>query len=202
MLRKPTIRARGPVRWIWSHARTYWGILIIMVIGAVGNAALAALVPVLVGNAFNSMLKAGALASGLIPLALILGSSQIVRGALQFGRNFGAELVAQRMERDIRDEMYVSLLGKSMTFHNLQPVGDTMARATNDVREVNLMFSPGINLVVGSTLFMIIPFFVVPRYHPALLLTPVVFAIAYFLSLWYLRQLAPVTDQCATPSAP
>ena len=34
------------------------------------------------------------------------------------------------------------------------------------------MFSPGMNLVVGSTLFMIIPFFVVPRYHPALLLTP------------------------------
>jgi len=37
-----------------------------------------------------------------------------------------------------------------MTFHSLQPVGDTMARATNDVREINLMFSPGINLVVGS----------------------------------------------------
>jgi ATP-binding cassette subfamily B protein len=196
MLRKPTTRTRGPVRWIWSHARTYWRILIIMFIGAVGNAALAALVPVLVGNAFNSMLEADALASGLIPLAILLGGSQIVRGALQFGRNFGAELVAQRMERDIRDEMYVSLLGKSMTFHNLQPVGDTMARATNDVREVNLMFSPGLNLVVGSTLFMIIPFFVVPRYHPALLITPVVFAIAYFLSLWhYLRQLAPVTDQ-------
>ena len=58
-------------------------------------------------------------------------------GVLQLGRNFGAELVGQRLERDIRDELYVSLLGKSMTFHNLQPVGDTMARATNDVREIN-----------------------------------------------------------------
>jgi ATP-binding cassette, subfamily B, bacterial len=52
-------------------------------------------------------------------------------------------VLAQKMEREIRDELYVSLLGKSMTFHNLQPVGDTMARATNDVREVNFMFSPG-----------------------------------------------------------
>ena len=129
------------MRWIWSHARHYWPILIIMLIGAVGNAALAALVPVLVGNAFNSMLVARPVVSDLIPLAVILGSSQIVRGVLQFGRNFGAELVAQRMERDIRDEIYVSLLGKSMTFHNLQPVGDTMARATNAVRSINLMFS-------------------------------------------------------------
>ncbi len=30
-----------------------------------------------------------------------------------------------------------------MTFHSLQPVGDTMARATNDVREINFLFSPG-----------------------------------------------------------
>jgi len=167
-----------------------------LVLGAIGNAALAAAVPVLVGSAFNDMLQANPVLSSLIPLGLILGGSQIVRGVLQFGRNFGAELMAQRLERDIRDEIYVSLLGKSMTFHNLQPVGDTMARATNDVREVNLMFSPGINLVVGATLFLVIPFFVVPRYHPALLLTPAIFAGGYFLSLWrYLRELSPVTDQ-------
>lgn len=196
LLRQSSVRTRGPVAWLWSHVRRYWVILVIMFIGAVGNAALAALVPVLVGNAFNRMLAANAVVGGLVPLALVLGGSQIVRGALQFGRNFGAELVAQRMERDIRDEMYVSLLGKSMTFHNLQPVGDTMARATNDVREVNLMFSPGMNLVVGATMFMVIPYFVVPRYHPALLLTPTLFAVAYFVSLWrYLKELSPVTDQ-------
>jgi ATP-binding cassette subfamily B protein len=202
LTRQPSVRTRGPVRWLWSHARRYWLILLIMFIGAVGNAALAALVPVLVGNAFNSMLGPGALASGVIPLALILGGSQIVRGALQFARNFGAELVAQRMERDIRDEIYVSLLGKSMTFHNLQPVGDTMARATNDVREVNLMFSPGLNLVVGSTLFMIIPFFVVPlpsgaAFHASGLRH------AYFSrsgsTLGNSRR-SPI--KCATPSAP
>ena len=29
-----------------------------------------------------------------------------------------------------------------MTFHNLQSVGDLMARATNDVREVNICSAP------------------------------------------------------------
>ena len=32
-----------------------------------------------------------------------------------------------------------------------------MARATNDVREVNFMFSPGLNLVIGSLNFLIMP---------------------------------------------
>ncbi len=196
LIRKPFERKQGPECWIWSHAVRYWQILIMLVLGAIGNAALAAAVPVLVGNAFNDMLKPNHNVSILIPLALILGSSQIIRGVLQFGRNFGAELMAQRLERDIRDELYVSLLGKSMTFHNMQPVGDTMARATNDVREINLMFSPGINLVVGATLFLVIPFFIVPSYSPALLLTPTLFAIGYFYALWrYLKNMSPVTDE-------
>ena len=167
-----------------------------MIVGAIGNAALAAVVPVLTGDAFNAMLKPTPDTSVLIPLALIIGISQIIRGALQLGRNFGAELLAQKMERAVRDELYLSLLAKSMTFHNLQPVGDTMARTTNDVREVNYMFSPGINLVVGSLIFLLMPIFVAGRYHPMLILTPLVFIVLYFVSLVrYLKTLAPITDE-------
>ncbi len=167
-----------------------------MIVGAVGNAGLAAVVPVLTGDAFNAMLKPVPDTSVLIPLALIIGISQIVRGILQLGRNFGAELLAQKLERSVRDELYLSLLGKSMTFHNLQPVGDTMARSTNDVREVNYMFSPGVNLVVGSLIFLLMPIFVAGRYHPSLVIVPVVFILAYFISLArYLKTLAPITDE-------
>ena len=186
----------GPVRWIWSHMRRHGWLMIMLVIGAVGNAGLAAVVPVLTGDAFNAMLEPVPNTSVLVPLALTIAITQIIRGALQFARNFGAELLAQKMERDVRDELYLSLLGKSMTFHNLQPVGDTMARATNDVREVNYMFSPGMNLVVGSLIFLLVPIFVAGRYHPTLIITPLVFIIVYFVSLIrYLKMLAPVTDE-------
>jgi ATP-binding cassette subfamily B protein len=167
-----------------------------MVVGAIGNSGLAAVVPVLTGDAFNAMLEPVPDISVLVPLALTMGISQVIRGALQFARNFGAELLAQKMERDVRDELYLSLLGKSMTFHNLQPVGDTMARSTNDVREVNYMFSPGLNLVVGSLVFLLMPIFVAGRYHPSLILTPVVFFLMYFVSLIrYLKTLSPITDE-------
>ena len=186
---------RSPVRWILAHTKRYWWLVLIMFVGAIGNAALAAIVPVLTGDAFNAMLNVPPETKVLLPLALIMGGSQILRGILQLGRNFGAELIAQRIERDVRDELYVSLLGKSMTFHNLQPVGDTMARATNDVREINLMFSPGINLVVGSLVFLVMPFFFAPIYHWSLLLTPAIFTVAYMIALrWYLRTLNPITE--------
>ncbi|HNN11964.1 MAG TPA: ABC transporter ATP-binding protein [Anaerolineales bacterium] len=193
--RKHVFDRSSPARWILSHAKPYWWIVVMLFIGAIGNAALAAYVPVLTGDAFNAMLETPPATKVLLPLALTIGISQIIRGVLQLGRNFGAELMAQHMERDIRDELYLSLLGKSMTFHNLQPVGDTMARSTNDVREVNYMFSPGVNLVVGSFMFILMPLFFAPRYHPALIATPLAFTIIYFIALArYLKQLSPVTD--------
>jgi ATP-binding cassette subfamily B protein len=189
-----TTDRRSAVRWIVSYARHYWYLGALMLIGAVGNAALAALVPVLVGQAFNAILKTPPQTSVLPALALIIAGSQILRGLLQFGRNFGAEVMGQRVERDIRHELYTSLLGKSMTFHSLQPVGDTMARSTNDVREVNFLFSPGLNLVIGSGVFMLMPIVVAPGYHYSLILTPILFIIGYFLSLWqYLHELKPIT---------
>ncbi len=187
---------RGPVRWIFSHALHHWYLFISMTIGAISNAALAALVPVFIGQAFNGVRNQPGDTASLLHIAILIAISQSVRGGLQLARNFSAELVGQRLERDIRDELYVSLLGKSMTYHSLQPVGDTMARATNDVREINLMFSPGINLVIGSANFLIMPILFAPRYNPALIITPLLFMIGYFLSLWqYLHELGPITNR-------
>ncbi len=178
-----------------SHVSRNWQMVVLAFVGAFGNAALAALVPILIGVAFNTILSDPADLKRLLLIVIWIAISQLIRGALQFGRNFGAELIGQRLERDIRDELYTSLLGKSMTFHNLQPVGDTMARATNDVREINLMFNPGFNLVVGSANFLLMPLIAAPFYHPSLILVPVLFIIAYFLALWgYLHELQPISD--------
>jgi ATP-binding cassette subfamily B protein len=187
---------RSPVRWIISHGLRQWVFLLIMLGGALTNAALAGVVPVLIGQVFNDISKSPPDTSNILRAALLIAGSQVLRSILQFGRNFGAEMTAQRVERDIRDELYVSLLGKSMTFHNLQPVGDTMARATNDVREVNFLFSPGINLVAGSAIFLFVPLVLAPRYHPALVIVPILFIIGYFSSLYfYLRELNPITGE-------
>lgn len=186
---------RGPARWILSYIKHKWYLAFIMLFGAFANAALAAAVPVLTGQAFNAILHKPPDMAALVRIAIWIGATQIVRGGLQFARNFSAELIGQNVERDIRHELYVSLLGKGMTFHSLQPVGDTMARATNDVREINLFFNPGVNLVVGSALFMVMPIALAPRYNPALLLVPVLFVTSYFLALWqYLRELSPITS--------
>jgi ATP-binding cassette subfamily B protein len=186
---------RSSPRWVLSHAWRHKWVIAMMFIGAFGNAALAAVPPVLIGVGFNAMQKSPPDYAALTSAAIWIVVSQIVRGVLQLGRNFGSEMIGQRLERDTRAELYASLLGKSMTFHGFQPVGDIMARATNDVREINLMLNPGINLVVGSAMFLVMPLVVAPTIHGSLFAAPLFFCFTYVLALrGYIRELSPVAD--------
>lgn len=178
----------SPVRFIWSHVRRHWIFIITLLFGAACNAALASVVFIFVGWAFN---KLDAFQQGMVSgnealnftlwMVLLLVGSQVVRAILQFTRNFSAEIFSQRIERDVRDELYGSLLGKGMDFHDMQPVGDIMARVTNDVRELNFMFNPGFNLIVGSSFFIIMPLIVSPLIHPQLIIVPLVFTTLHMI---------------------
>ena len=190
-----TGRRDSAERWVLSHILRNKRWIVILLVGALGNAVGASLMFVYIGQAFNAVAQPPINYALIGAAAISIAVSQIVRGVLQLGRNFGSEVIGQRLERDTRHELYASLIGKSMTFHDQQSVGDVMARATNDVREVNLMLNPGLNLVVGSAMFLIVPLFVVPTLHPALIAVPLVYIVAYFVTLQrYLNQLQPATE--------
>lgn len=116
---------RSAIRWILSHLRRQWQLFIVMFFGAFGNAALAAVMPILIGIAFDAALASPPNLNTIGMAALGIIASQTLRAILQLGRNFASSVIGERLERDTRHELYVSLLGKSMTFHDLQPVGDT-----------------------------------------------------------------------------
>ena len=103
----------GTGRWVVSHISRNWYFFAGIVLGAFGNALLAAALPVLDGRAFDAVaaptpdLDALALAAGLIV------ATQLVRGVLMLARNFSSEVIGQRLERGIREELYISLLGSS-----------------------------------------------------------------------------------------
>ena len=104
------------------------------------------------------------------------------------------EFLAQRIERNSREQLYLSLLGKSQTFHGRQRIGDIMARATNDVRSLNYMFNPGLNLILDSALALIVPMILIGLIDPRLLLVPLVFTALLVVTVAdYNRRLKPVS---------
>ena len=201
----PEFDRRGPVRWILSHQRRNpWpvaGFLLSSLLMVVLNS----VIPGLVGQAFDAVLGDDPDRSGtLTTITVLLLVIVIGRSVFDLLARLSTELLAKRMERGARDELYVSLLGKSQTFHNRQRVGDLMARAANDVRQLGTMFSPGIDLMVDSLTQGIVPIIFIAFLDPRLLVAPLLFALAF---VWSIRAVTCASSRrcrpgCGRTSAP
>jgi ATP-binding cassette subfamily B protein len=124
---------------------------------------------------------------------LLLGISGAV---LILVSNVLRELLAQRMERDGRNEFYLNLLGKSQSFHDQQKIGDIMSRTASDVRMLNFLISPALSLILESVINTLVPLIFIGILFPAqMLLVPILFVVTFVIAVKkYSKSLAPVTD--------
>ncbi|MCA9835898.1 MAG: ABC transporter ATP-binding protein [Trueperaceae bacterium] len=184
----------SPLRWILSHLRRY-PLLVIAFISAVTlTAIIFSGIPRLIGLAFDEMLKADPSLQRLLVIAGTILGLVLLRGLIDLTNAVSVETLGQRLERDSREELYLSLLGKSQTFHNRQKVGDIMARAANDVRQLNPMMNPGVSLLTESMVGIIVPLTFIAFIKLDLLLAPLLFIVTFVLALrYYMRQLNPVS---------
>jgi ATP-binding cassette subfamily B protein len=149
---------------------------------------------VLIGRGVDLVTTPGWEVPVLLTLVLTVVGAAVGQGVTGLLRDVSMEFLSQRIERDTRDELYVSLLGKSQTFHGRQRIGDIMARATNDVRALNLMFSPGLVLIVDSAMALIVPIVMIGGLDRRLLLAPLIFTALWAITVAdYNRRLKPVS---------
>ena len=127
-------RKKGVNNWIIAHILkgTNKLILILMIVLIICRSIFTSGTIVITGAAISEFISGNTTNLWYyILIILILG---ITTPLTQMLSVYFREVLAQRMERDTRREFYTSLLGKSQSFHDLQRIGDIMARTTNDVR--------------------------------------------------------------------
>lgn len=186
---------RSPTRWILSHLRRLGVLPWLFVLTAVATNLLNSLVPRYTGSAFDHIVGDSPNRVGyLVHIALVLLGIVLARGLFDGAARYLIVVIANRLVRDSRLELFTNLLGKSQTFHNRQRVGDLMARATNDVRQIGFMFSPGFDLLVDSMTALIVPMVFIGLLDYRLLLAPGIFTVLFALALWhYMHKLNPVS---------
>ncbi len=183
----------SPVRWIlshiWRHKRFLFSALSLYLVSITSYSQS----PVLIGQAAQEILHPTG-GNRLLLLALGIMGVLMLDGLSNLLAAYSSENIANRLEADARQELYASLLGKSQTFHDRQRVGDIMARATDDVGQLNAMIVPGASLITESTLAIIIPLLFIGAIRFEMLLAPACFIVAHVFALRrYMRQLNPVT---------
>ncbi len=186
-------------RWVISHILAHKKLVTSFVLFSTFSALVVAVNPILTGKLINAILYSKNW-TVVKTIALIMVALTITRGFLSFGSGFIIELVSQRIERDIRNEYYASMLSKSMTFHDEVKAGDVMARATFDTRMVNFMANPILSLLYSASInitFTIVGMlFISPywNYLPLLLLVPLIITLpTYFAARTYYHSIGPIS---------
>lgn len=174
----------GPIRWIFSHVLHYKFLMSLSLLFGLLSAIFSSIIPTLIGYIANLLLEPQSFNLNLLiiysVLILIFG---FIGPIMDLGVQGTTEIVANRIDRDTRDEMYQSMLGKSMRFHDQQAIGDLMERAAQDVRQLYFMVNPGFSLVFQSIVGIIIPIIFIYSINPQLAIIPILFVIAYIILL-------------------
>jgi ATP-binding cassette subfamily B protein len=100
--------------------------------------------------------------------------------ALQYGQTLLTSWLGQRVQYDLRREIFARLQRLDVAFYDRNPVGRLMTRVTSDVEVLNELFSSGVVTVFGDvfTLFFIVGAMAVMDWRLALVtlaVTPLVF---------------------------
>jgi ATP-binding cassette subfamily B protein len=185
---------RSAPRWALAHVLRYPVLPSVFLLTAIGMAAAQSLGAVFVGQAFDTLIGGGG------PVQLAVAALWVVAAYLGYGacdivNSLALRVLGQRVERDTRAELYLSLLGKSQTFLNRQSVGDLMARATYDVQQISLMVAPNAGLIIESLFALIIPLVAIVTLRAELLLVPLLFLLGFTIAIRrYNRALRPVAS--------
>ncbi|MCD4687215.1 MAG: ABC transporter ATP-binding protein/permease [Anaerolineae bacterium] len=182
-------------RWIFSHMWRYRALFIAAVVLSMLDFFAYSQAPVLVGEAADEIINSSDNARLLTLSLMILGAMSVSSVAFWIG-GLVIETMAQRLEADSRQELYISLLEKSQTFHDRQRVGDIMARATDDVRQLNFMLNPGLRFIYETVMGIFVPLLYIAIIKFELLLVPAIFILTYIWAVrGYTRKLNPVMQR-------
>ena len=182
---------RSSGRWIVSHLRCYPVVLVVLVLCQLASWSLFALMPVMIGRAAQVVIDGlgsrELLLAALRLLGVMAGNAAALISVMACAASLG-----HRLQRDARDELYRSLLGKSQTFHNRQRIGDLVARATDDTRLVNEMIHPAFVYLTDLPIGFVVTLTYVILIDPVLAVVPALYGLAFAAAVRdHMRRVGP-----------
>ena len=111
---------RSPVRWVFSHLWRYPFLPLIIIFSTVVNNLAYSNIQLFVGKAFDVISIPGFQIAALLTPVIVILCLALGEGLTGVLRNYSGEFLAQRIEKDSREELYLNLLGTRQTFHGRQ----------------------------------------------------------------------------------
>jgi subfamily B ATP-binding cassette protein MsbA len=80
----------------------------------------------------------------------------VVKNIFNFAEHFWITYVEQRVVKDLREQLYESIIYQSMSFFHKHKTGDLISNITNDINAVNLAFNRSFTKIVRDPVLILI----------------------------------------------
>ncbi|WP_062209124.1 ABC transporter ATP-binding protein [Streptomyces sp. NBRC 109706] len=181
------MRDTGQLRWLAPRLRGSTGSLLLVVIGGVVTALLAVVAAWATGEALDRALDEGVSTGPLLIVAAVLLASQLLRALLIYLRQTASIRVGTRLEHELRHELLTKVL------RNARPAdaGGRLATLISDTRALRYMMTPGVDLGLSVSAFVVVVLGCAVIWSPWLVLAPLVYAVGFvWFSVRLLRGIA------------
>lgn len=180
--------------WVFSHLAPYKLHAVVYLLATLGWEVLTSVMALLTGRGFDAVLGDDPDVRGFLIVVVSLLSIVVVRGLFSAVSAYLLDTVANRVEREMREELCLGLLNKDQAFFDRHRIGDLTARATNDASRVNLMLQPGMEFLFIVVFGTVVPLVFIGALRPELLLVPALFVAAFAVAVRaHNRGLGPVS---------
>jgi ATP-binding cassette subfamily B protein len=142
------------LRHLLPFVRRYRRRLLFGFLCAACSAALTATIPQVLRRAVDQLNSSGVIAADLLLFGLIMVGLALLDSMFRFGQRMLVAGASYLVEFDIRGALFRQLLVLDQGFYGQAHTGDLMTRVTNDLSAVRQFLGPGVNSLIGSTLFV------------------------------------------------
>jgi ATP-binding cassette subfamily B protein len=143
-------------RRLLSYWKNYKGLFFFAVICTLFLAVLAPIRPMLVGHMVDAYIIQGQDAKALLDWTLIIILILLGNGIFQFLQTYYANLFAQSIIRDIRQELMKHVVSFRVQFFDRTPIGTLVTRLISDLEAITDVFSSGMMNIAGDLLMLVV----------------------------------------------
>jgi ABC-type multidrug transport system fused ATPase/permease subunit len=137
----------GHKKWFAKHVIKEKLLFSVMVIFLILFIATKSFTPLLIGDIFSEFENPNPSFSPIIRTALFIALAGLLRTIGDYLQSYTNEVIAHKVTKNVTEEFYDNMLEKSQEFHDRVRIGDIMARATYDTRQMNIFIAPGIKFL-------------------------------------------------------
>ncbi len=181
-------------KWFLKHIlkeKLLTSILLLFLIIFIGTVSIT---PLFIGDIFGELAKPDRSFQIILRSTLFIAVAGFIRAAADFIQSYVNEVLAHKVTKNVTEEFYDDMLEKSQEFHDRVRIGDIMARATYDTRQMNIFIAPGIKFLFEASFTLIFSVCLMLWISPKLTLLLLAALPFYVITIYdYNRKLRPIS---------